>query len=116
MGLHEWMRVLTSPLGLVAFALFLIFSVLAKAKSGQQKDQRFWRQLFASSAVVCLIGGLCLSFFQVMHPPSPAANPAAEKQENKDVEQKTSGSGSPAIQGVQGDVTVNVDATQKPSK
>lgn len=65
-------------------------------------------------AVITLVGGLCLSYSRVSTPPGPTsqngmAPPPTPHQVNQQIQQTTSGPGSPAVQGVQGDVTITVD-------
>jgi hypothetical protein len=110
--MQDWTKVITEPLGLGGFALFLVFGVLARAKRG---DERRWLAPVAMGmAVVALAGGLILAFLKTSSESTQRVTPAAAAptpiptQVNQ-VEQKTSGAGSPAVQGVQGDVTITVD-------
>ncbi len=108
--MNEWAKVVTSPLGLAGFALFLLFGLLGRTK--RQEDQRRLRRIAIFAALTCLVGGFVLSYIQVTHVPAPSTREQAppqssQGQENKDVQQNTTGPGSPAIQGVQGNVTVN---------
>jgi hypothetical protein len=125
----DWTKVVTQPLGLTGFALFLVFGYLARAKSS---DERRWLSPVAVAvAVVALGGGLVLAYLQMPKPAPPAAQtvaaPAqsvaapAKQQTNQVVQQSTTGAGSPAVQGVQGDVTITVDQSgatkvQKPAQ
>ena len=79
--MNEWTKVVTEPLGLAGFALFLVFGYLAKAK---KDDERRWLSLVAIAlagrhrsrwspslslvaialAVIALLGGLSLAYFQ----------------------------------------------------
>jgi hypothetical protein len=103
-----WTNVVTQPLGLAGFALFLVFGYLARAKS---KDERRWLSPVAMIvAVMALAGGLVLAYLQTPKPAAPVVKTAAPAtQQNTQVQQTTSGPGSPAVQGVQGDVTITVD-------
>ena len=103
-----WTNVVTQPLGLAGFALFLVFGYLARAKS---KDERRWLSPVAMIvAVMALAGGLALAFLQAPKPRAPVVQTGAPAaQQNTQVQQTTSGPGSPAVQGVQGDVTITVD-------
>jgi hypothetical protein len=110
--MNEWVKVVTHPLGLTGFTLFLVFGYLAKAK--KSKNARWLGFAAVAMAVIALVGGLALAYKQVT-PPLPTqtqsgAPPAATKQQtNQKIEQTTSGQGSPAVQGVQGDVNITVD-------
>jgi len=110
--MSEWVKVVTHPLGLAGFALFLVFGYLAKEK---RQDTRRWLPAVAvAMAVITLVGGLYLSYSRVFTPPGRAtqtgmAPPPIQHQANQQIQQTTSGPGSPAIQGVQGDVTITVD-------
>lgn len=110
----EWTKVLIHPLGLAGYVLFLLFGLLARAK---RKDERRWILPAALvAAVIALLGGLGLALRDVdhkvqetaisepQHKPSPVAT-----QQNDHAAQTSSGSGSPNVQGVQGDVTITVD-------
>lgn len=111
--MQDWTKVVTEPLGLGGFALFLVFGVLARAK---RADERRWLAPMAMGmAVLALAGGLILAMLKTTGESARRANPApsaqapAPAQVNQQVEQKTTGAGSPAVQGVQGDVTITVD-------
>ncbi len=110
--MSEWTKVVTQPLGLAGFVLFLVFGYLAKVK---RQDARRWLSPVAFAiAAVALIGGLVIAYVQVPKSVAPASNPAnppasIQQQTNQQVQQTTSGQGSPAVQGVQGDVTITVD-------
>ena len=105
-----WTKVVTEPLGLAGFALFLIFAYLGKLKSG---DKRKW---ISPVAFVCaaatLTAGLSLAYLQIAKPVTPPASPvkaAPDIQQINHSQQTSTGPGSPNIQGVNGDVTVTVD-------
>jgi hypothetical protein len=109
-----WAKVVTDPLGLAGFALFAVFVYLAKVK---RNGKRRWLSPFAfAMAAVALIGGLVLAYLKVRvpgaaTPPVRTAQPAAltQQQTNQQVQQTSSGAGSPNVQGVQGNVTITVD-------
>jgi len=66
--MQEWTKVVTHPLGLAGFALFLVFSLLARAK---RRDERRW--IFPVSlvmAVFALVGGLSLAYRQGKNTPA----------------------------------------------
>lgn len=110
--MHDWAKVLTEPLGLAGFALFLVFGALSRIK--RDKERRWFGPLAMAMAVLALTGGLTLAYLKrppqaaPQTVPAPAAQPASKTQTNV-VEQTTTGAGSPAVQGVQGDVTISVD-------
>lgn len=108
-----WTKVVTEPLGLAAFALFLMFAYIGKVKKG---DERRWLSPAAfACAAATLIGGLTLAYLQ-SKPAAPASPvgklPAPAAQQNQQVQQQSSGAGSPNVQGVQGDVTITVDQSK----
>jgi|ERR1017187_81681 hypothetical protein len=120
-----WTKVVTDPLGLTGFALFLVFGYLAKVK---RNDERRWLSPVAFAiATVALIGGLVVAYVKVPKPVPPAvqtSKPAVptQQQTNQQVQQTSTGEGSPNVQGVQGPVTITVDKStdktevQKPPK
>ena len=110
--MSEWMKVVTQPLGLAGFALFLVFGYLAKAK---RNDERRWLSLAAMAlAAVALMGSLFIAYRQISKPSlQPAqtiqAQAPTSQQPNSHVEQRSTGEGSP---NVQGDVTITVDQSK----
>jgi hypothetical protein len=105
----DWTAVLTHPLGLAGFALSLVFGYLARVK---RTDERRWLSHAAVvSAVAALTGGLFLAYVQTSKPASELVRPGTGpvQQQTNQVQQSTTGPGSPAVQGVQGDVTITVD-------
>jgi hypothetical protein len=117
--MSEWAKVVTQPLGLAGFALFLVFGYLARAK---RNDERRWLSPTAVAlALVVLAGGLLIAYKQVPKPlPQPVQTtplpPPAQQQTNSDVQQKSTGAGSPNVQGVQGDITITVDQSSDKTK
>lgn len=106
-----WAKVTTEPLGLAGFALFLIFSYIGRVN---RHDKRKWLPVVAfTCAAATLVGGFVLAYVQAVKPvPSPHSGdvPAnAAPQEPNQVDQKSTGAGSPNVQGVHGDVTITVD-------
>jgi hypothetical protein len=111
-----WTQVITHPLGLAGFALFLVFGYLAKVK---RNDERRWISRAAvAAAVVGLAGGLIIAYAQILKPTIPSVRSAAPpvQQQTNQVQQSTTGPGSPAVQGVQGDVTITVDQSSGEAK
>lgn len=110
----EWTKALIHPLGLVGYALFLLFGLVARAK---RRDERRWILPAALVAAgIALLGGLGLALRDVDHKAQetaisqPQSQPSAPStQRNDHVTQSSSGPGSPNVQGVQGDVTITVD-------
>ena len=112
--MNEWVKVVTDPLGLAGFALFLVFGYLAKVK---RSDERRWLTRVAScAAIAALVGGLAIGYVRIPKANSPPAqNKPAQSQINQ-VQQTSSGPGSPNVQGVQGDVTITVDQSSGQTK
>jgi hypothetical protein len=109
-AIHDWTKVVTEPLGLAGFALFLVFGVLSRLKA---KDERRWLGPLASAmAVVALAGGLVLAYLKAGTIPQPASKTQPAQAQTNTVQQTTTGKGSPIVQGVQGDVTVSVDQSE----
>lgn len=110
--MNEWTKVVTHPLGLAGFALFLVFVCLARIR---RADERRW--LFSAAVVlslIALVGGLGLAYFEVKTPtsrviPQTTQAPATQPQTSTSVQQSTSGPGSPTVQGVRGNVTITID-------
>jgi len=101
---------ITNPISLCAYALFLVFSLLAKkwnAKSDKSRDRRLF-QLAAFLAIVSLAGGLFLAWRQQS---SSAAQATATT-----VVQGSSGNQSPNINSPgSGPVTVQIGPAPPPS-
>lgn len=108
--MQDWTKVVTEPLGLAGFALFLVFGVLSRLKA---KEERRWLGPVASAmAVLALAGGLTLAYVKTSRETAQQGAPAGrpnQTQSNTSVQQTTTGAGSPVVQGVQGDVTITVD-------
>ncbi len=107
----EWAKVTTEPLGLAGFALFLIFVYVGKVN---RRDKRKWPSVVAfSCAVATLVGGIVLGYLQINRPVLPPDSmnkrDGSVTQQTNQVEQSSSGNGSPNVQGVHGDVTITVD-------
>jgi hypothetical protein len=114
--MNEWTKVVSNPLGLAGFALFLVFGYLARVK---RNDERRWLSPVAVAlAFVALAGGLILSYIptsKLSPPASPSVEAPTRPQVNK-VQQSTTGDGSPAVQGTQGDVTITIDQSSGKTK
>ena len=117
--MSEWSKVVTDPLGLAGFALFLVFGLFAKLK---RRDERRWlTPLAVLMAVSALVGGIFLSYrkssqTQVSAPTQATAPGPKQQQSQSEVIQHTTGQGSPAVQGVQGDVTITIDQSSGSTK
>jgi len=110
--MSQWTKVVTEPLGLVGFALFLVFGLLAKVK--QSKERRWLSPLAAFMAVTALIAGLGLGYLRVEKQGSAAVasqqgRQTAAQPQLTNVDQHTEGAGSPAVQDVVGNVDIKVD-------
>jgi hypothetical protein len=103
--MSEWTKVVTDPLGLAGFALFLVFGMVAKAR--KSTERRWLAPVAICLAVAALVGGLTLSYVRTSAARASAAKP--ESQQPIQVKQISSGPGSPNVQGVNGNVTVTVD-------
>lgn len=104
--IQSWIKVITDPLGLAGFALFLVFGVLAKA--GFSKSKKWVAVSAFSMAFVALIGGLFLSWNKNL--PNKIDQPAnSTKTDKSSARQTTHGSKSPAVQNVEGNVIITID-------
>jgi hypothetical protein len=109
----RWIEVVTHPLGLVAFALALIFGVIGVKFKARQRP--WFLPLSFCLAAITIIAGLYIDYLQIKskplspiqitHQPISSANESESKKII--VNQKTTGPASPAIQGVHGDVNIN---------
>jgi hypothetical protein len=99
----EWTKVVTHPLGLVAFALALVFGLAGVKLSARNRP--WFLPVAIILAVLVMVGGLFLSFQEVQSIAKPATTTAP--QEKPVVKQETHGPDSPAVQGVGGDVIID---------
>ena len=98
--------------GLAGFALFLIFVYLGKVM--RSRDRRWVAPIFICLAAAALTCGLAIAYVQVAKTAQPSAQTSqprapAKQQSNQQVQQTSTGEGSPNVQGVQGDVNITVD-------
>jgi hypothetical protein len=128
----DWTKVVTDPLGLAAFALAIVFSVVSTVIA--QKHRRDTRWIVPAGfalAAVCVLGGLFIAYQRVStvkneqnktlepataptsNPPNSPAAPTTSLKIDK-VEQNV-GNGA-AVSGVQGNVTINAPASEKEPK
>jgi disulfide bond formation protein DsbB len=69
-----WTKVVTHPLGLGGFVMFLVFVILSKVvKKG--RNQTITLRVFLSLAVVSLVGGLMIAWEQVKIPTGSTQSP-----------------------------------------
>ncbi|HLC17020.1 MAG TPA: hypothetical protein VJL89_12430 [Thermodesulfovibrionia bacterium] len=62
MNVDKWITILTDPVGLTGFALFLVFSLLSKSKL--KAKQKWVTPVFIVVAIAALTGGIWLSYVQ----------------------------------------------------
>jgi hypothetical protein len=116
---NEWTKVVTSPLGLGAFALFLIFSLLSElGKSKKWRGYRWMTPVFfyltLVTAVCCIAVGLKLAWNQ-SHANATATNetqkspPQTQTLNCLATSQSSTGMANPNVNCVQGPVTINID-------
>jgi hypothetical protein len=111
--MSEWTKILTHPLGLTGFALFLVFGLFAKLK---RRDEQRWLFMCAVvMAFIALVGGLSLAYVQMrsasattISPAKPGPSPAP-LQDGGNTQQVSTGAGSPNVKGVNGDVNITID-------
>ena len=89
---------------------------MAWRRSKKRENRVLLSRVFAGAAVICLVGGLGLAYVKdakITRGQQRTNNQPglSETQQLNDVNQTTTGNGSPAIQGVQGNVTVRTDQT-----
>lgn len=102
--IQSWIEVVTDPLGLAGFALFLVFGFLAKTRIGKNKQ---WIVISAfSMAFVALIGGLVLSWNK--NTLSAGSAQHADTRETATTA-TTHGEKSPVVQNVEGDVVIKIE-------
>jgi hypothetical protein len=106
-SVNEWTKVVTHPLGLVGFVLFLVFGLLARLKRVNERRWLFPAMIAMSAGA--LLGGLGLAYVQLRGSSSTAAAAPIPAPKAVKVSQKSSGAGSPNVQDVKGNVTINVD-------
>jgi hypothetical protein len=105
--MSEWVEVVTQPLGLVGFGLFLVFGYLGKVK--RQDERRGLSRIAFTLAALALIGGLGIAYVQIPRPKRPNDTEQPKPPHKVKVQQNSTGPGSPNVQGVSGDVTITVD-------
>jgi hypothetical protein len=105
--MNPWIKVVTHPLGLAGFALFLVFSFLAK---NRQRKKPSWLASFAfGMAAISLLAGVGLAYRQ-----TTSQLPASQEQRIGAIQQNSGGESGSNVAGVQGNVSVSV--TTSPEK
>jgi hypothetical protein len=98
----NWSDVITHPLGLVAYALALVFGVVGVRIAARNKPW-FFPVAIAMAALV-IVGGLFLAYQDIK---SKAISATLKSPVGmKEVKQETHGADSPAVQGVGGNLTI----------
>lgn len=70
----EWIKVVTDPMGIAAFALFLLFLILSQTKKA---DERRWlAPVFVVLAIISLLGGFKIALL-TMQTDSKTVEPSA---------------------------------------
>ena len=93
--MSKWAEVVVHPLGLAGFALFLVFMLLAGTM--RRSERRWVVPVAVAMAVIGLVGGLGLAYWQGREPGTPVG-----------VQQETHGDASPAVADVEGNVTITI--------
>jgi len=104
--MSEWAKVVTHPLGLAGFALFVLFLFLRG--KGHRSTSPGKDRIFIVVGICALFGGLGLAYLQTKDS-KPASPPPS-------TEQITHGPNSPAVSGVKGDVTITIQEDPHPEK
>lgn len=120
--MSAWTNVITHPLGLAGFALFVLLIFLTMRRASTQP---VWvRASFIIMTFIALIGSLWLAHLNTTLPltaektsaqqkPLPESKTQTETSQQKaagenHVNQKTTGPGSPAVANTGGDVTITI--------
>ena len=101
-NIDAWTQVITNPLGLAGFALFLVFGLLAKF--GLKNKPGWIIAVALVMALIALVGGLSLAWKQHT---AVDINTESTSRQTPHSNQITHGDKSPAIQNVEGDVIIN---------
>ncbi len=94
LNFDKWAEVVTHPLGLVGFALFLVFLLLAVRS--RRSQGKLLNRIFATLSVVVVIGGLVIAYYSPVGKIDPTTQDTSES------------TGSPAVSGVKGNVNIKV--------
>lgn len=110
----NWAQAVNNPFGLVAFFGLLLLILLSRSKWKHRNT------LFVIVALIVIAAGLYLAFMENKHQPTgssgeksstttspePKGGPSPKTEPTGSVHQETHGPGSPAVQGVTGNVTI----------
>jgi hypothetical protein len=96
----NWIRVVTQPLGLAGFALFLMFTFIGRQRKKTPRAQ--WA--FYAAACVALVGGLTVAYRQG----SGQTNaPKTQQMQIGNIQQNSTGNQTVNAAGVQGNVSTD---------
>jgi hypothetical protein len=99
----SWIKVVTHPLGLAGFALFLVFSFLGRSR--QRKKPAWLAPSAFAMAFITLVGGMVLAYLQSSRPPAKSGG-----LQIGTIQQTSGGPSSPNVAGVQGNVSLSITA------
>lgn len=99
---EAWVNVVTNPLGMSAFALFLVFLVLTR--TAISRERRWLSPVFVGIAVIALLGGLALSYKS--YHAEVVDNVVQPHDTTLSIQAETHGDKSPVIGTVGGDVNI----------
>lgn len=100
-NIASWIKVVTHPLGLAGFAIFLVFTFLGSTR--RSKRPKWLSPVAFGLAAVALVGGLTLAF--------RANEPSGQhpsSQTISSIQQSATGSANSNVAGVTGNVSVRV--------
>ena len=72
--MDKWIDVVTNPLGIAGFALFLVFTFASRSQRPRE------RNVFMVFAAVALLAGLGLAYRHASEPPPAESKPTVAKQ------------------------------------
>ena len=102
-------KILTDPLGLAGYALFLVFGVITLILRKRQKKHQWLVPTGAVLACLCVVAGLSLAFLRESRLKPPPVAPVQSMHIDSVEQTVTSGS---AVTGVQGNVTIDEKSPQ----
>lgn len=100
---QDWLSIASEPSELVCWGISALFSLTAGAMK-RQKSKPWAVRTMIGVAGLSIVAGIGLLLWKVEKSPR-----LPTQQVNGVIQQQTSGPGSPNVQGVQGDVTIEVD-------
>lgn len=111
---EAWVNVVTNPLGMSAFALFLVFLVLTR--TAISRERRWLSPVFVGIAVITLLSGLALSY-KSYHTKSVPETVNVEQPSGTTIfiDAETHGNKSPVIGKVGGDLNIGGDTSDVPN-